>query len=475
MKWNNYLKISMAFIFATFISCSKNDNPVKIIPPDVNTPPEAPAVSVLEVKYNRATISWDEASDADDDTLYYSLFLDDSLVVANITTAYLYNFENLRPATSYQGSVVVTDSVNNPVLVAFNFTTPEYITTFSKVYHNNLCSTSGGTSIELTSDKGYIIAGQINCETHYTYLLKIDSLGYEQWNKIFDITGSTLRYRVIDAMNGDFVLVSNKSILRTDPTGNVLWQFDDVGDYLQYFDLVETSEQELIVVGISTGGQAIMTKIGEEGEVFWKRTIGDKSFIFQLSVSKTGDSNFALLGSIQQDVISSFGLIKTNSEGGILWEKIFETPDSDITTDILLTMDNGFLLTGTTLKYRNEATIIKTNADGELEWKNTITNPGLSTFAYGVTQTKQGDYVLCGSAENYNEQTFLRKIDEDGNLLWEVIYKPEESMDYVWIPHDIKLTADGGFVITGAKSFVWYGDEKDSGIWVLKTDSRGGL
>nr|NQU93512.1 hypothetical protein [Bacteroidota bacterium] len=477
MRWNNYcdfLVILLSFVIIT--ACSKEDanNGENVIEPGINTPPLAMAVSVLDIRYNRATVSWEQAIDADDDTLHYSLFLGDSLISSNINTAYLYNFVNLLPATSYHGTVLVSDSINDPVIVNFNFTTPKYITTFSKVYHNDICTPGAGTSIEQTSDKGYIIAGVIACETLYTYLLKIDSLGYEQWNKTFDITGSTLRYRAIEALNGDFILVSNKSIVRTDPIGNTMWQFNDVGDFLDYFDIIETSDQELFAVGISAG-QAIMTKLSKSGALLWKKSISDESFIFHLSMCETGDGNFAILGSIQKDLVSSFGILKIDHEGELIWEKVFETPDSDYAYSIKLTMDNGFILSGFTLKYFDVATIIKTNSEGDMEWLNTISNDALNTHAFDITQTKQGDYVFCGSTEYYKERTILQKLDANGSFLWEVIYKPENQMDYIWVPRDIKQTLDNGFVLTGIKNFIWNGNYEENGLWVLKTDPLGRL
>jgi hypothetical protein len=46
-------------------------------------------------------------------------------------------------------------------------------------------------------------------------------------------------------------------------------------------------------------------------------------------------------------------------------------------------------------------------------------------------------------------------------------------MDYIWSGSDVKQTTDGGFVLTGAKGWVWNGYGKERGLWVLKTDENG--
>ena len=46
-------------------------------------------------------------------------------------------------------------------------------------------------------------------------------------------------------------------------------------------------------------------------------------------------------------------------------------------------------------------------------------------------------------------------------------------MDYSWEAFDVKSTNDNGFILSGNKSWIWSGDGKEQGLWVIKTDEMG--
>lgn len=88
---------------------------------DDNVPPSNFEIIIDELTRFSATISWSESVDENDDTVTYSVFLNDTLVEDNLLDL-SFNFTELDEDTTYDGEIVSSDGVNN-TSVSFNFTT----------------------------------------------------------------------------------------------------------------------------------------------------------------------------------------------------------------------------------------------------------------------------------------------------------------------------------------------------------------
>ena len=103
----------IAIIF--FYSCSSDDNIV------VNSFPAAFSVSNGTLTENTATIFWTVATDADGDTVGYTVNLEGTAVTSEISEL-TYSFTGLTAATNYTGTVVASDGKGGSTSAAFSFT-----------------------------------------------------------------------------------------------------------------------------------------------------------------------------------------------------------------------------------------------------------------------------------------------------------------------------------------------------------------
>ena len=93
-----------------------------------------------------------------------------------------------------------------------------------------------GSSVDETSDGGYIVLGYTNsfsADSYDLYLVKTDSLGNEQWNKTFDDTDIDLGKAVQETSDGGLMLFGISGItisqrdyllIKTDSAGNEQWR-----------------------------------------------------------------------------------------------------------------------------------------------------------------------------------------------------------------------------------------------------------
>ena len=167
-------------------------------------------------------------------------------------------------------------------------------------------------------------------------------------------------------------------------------------------------------------------------------------------------------------------LIKTDSYGNEVWDKMFGGPRNDIGYSIQQTDDGGYIIAGSTESFgagSQDAWLIKTDVDGNEVWNRTFGGQH-NDWARSVQQTNDGGYILTGSMYSYNaahlsQMVWLIKTDAYGNKVWDKIFGgPRDDWG-----NSVKQTNDGGYIITGATKS--YGEGDNSALWLIKTDDNG--
>jgi len=209
----------------------------------------------------------------------------------------------------------------------------------------------------------------------------------------------------------------------------------------------------------------------------WKKTFGGPSAEFPNSAQQTNDGGYIIAGCTK-----SYGagdrdawLIKTNSEGDLVWEKTFGGSGRDEAESVQQTTDGGFIVAGYTKSYGSggeDAWLIKTNSEGDLVWEKTFGGSG-EDQAHAVQQTTDGGFIVAGDTSSYGsggEDAWLIKTNSEGDLVWEKTFGGSGA-DRVLAAQQ---TTDGGFIIAGAGGTASYGAGGDD-AWLIKTDSEGDM
>jgi hypothetical protein len=116
-------------------------------------------------------------------------------------------------------------------------------------------------------------------------------------------------------------------------------------------------------------------------------------------------------------------VLKTNEQGITEWEKTFNESDLDVSREILLTPDSGYLLLGDVRTPKNGSDIFlaKLDKQGNTVWKKTYNGYGDDTGG-SILMAADGNYIIVGIANHsglINSGTLLIKVDKDGNTLWQ--------------------------------------------------------
>ncbi len=215
--------------------------------------------------------------------------------------------------------------------------------------------------------------------------------------------------------------------------------------------------------------------ISAQPDIIWQATYGGSGLDYCYAAQQTADNGFVLTGvkSLSSGNGADFWLLKTDQYGNIQWQNTFGGTANDYAYSVSQTSDGGYVLTGFTESYgagSRDLWLIKTDELGNLLWSNTV---GLSNWDEGraVIQTDDQGFIVSGSITSYFTGTvdvLLAKFNSSGELMWTKSYGESGSESGL----SVQQTADGGYVIAGYTSS-WGAGSDD--LYLLKTDSQGNI
>lgn len=241
--------------------------------------------------------------------------------------------------------------------------------------------------------------------------------------------------------------------------------------------IVQTDDGGSIIVGYTgimpDNFDVYVIKVDSAGEMEWQKTYGGKGWDTGSAVDQCEDSGFIIAG-----YTNSYGkgwndiyLVRTDNAGKILWQKTFGGSNEDGASSVLETIDGGFIIAGETMSFGAgdyDVLVIKTDAMGNVLWKNTIGG----TYCDGcqaIQQTYDGGYIIVGDTKSSGKgwhDVNLIKLDARGNVRWSKTYGGKD-FDY---GEAIRETNDRGFIIVGwTRSF----GAGLSDVYLIKTDRDG--
>lgn len=318
-----------------------------------------------------------ESPERDRGLSIYKFNADGELVLNKVYRYLNHNFYFRTPQKVSGNRILVAsgleDSIGteNGYLACFN---TEGDTLWTKQYSRS--NESGLYCIAETPDKGFIIGGWINKNRVADfYLLKIDSLGNEQWWTSFGSEETDVVTGILPHPEGGYlvggttfnqsVLGSNHYFCRVDTNGVLLWEITRFGSIPgDQFDLQEniqgmlgSMDGKVIIygdknLGMKHGGiRAYLAKMDWNGDLIWETTIGGAGFGYNRikKAIQLPDSSFAAVGYITntaQEPLRAI-LARFGKNGDSLWMQRDTTSiHRDLNSIIYNPWEKGFFLSG---------------------------------------------------------------------------------------------------------------------------------
>jgi hypothetical protein len=217
--------------------------------------------------------------------------------------------------------------------------------------------------IQPTRDGGYILAGYTSPDSwlwsYDTWLLKIDSEGFEEWNRTFERPHYNRAFYVSQTSDDGFIITG--LICQTQQDYSDLWliKTDEKG-YMQWnkiYGELKPAELGKCVQQTTDGGYIItgetqepagnfLIKTDGKGEIIWSKPYGG------ISVQQTSDGGYITTGCISYNFRPWWGyqdllLVKTDSNGKMRWCQIYGEKYNDVGNFVMQTEDGGYIIAGT--------------------------------------------------------------------------------------------------------------------------------
>ncbi|MDX1651015.1 MAG: hypothetical protein R3277_00875 [Brumimicrobium sp.] len=191
-------------------------------------------------------------------------------------------------------------------------------------------------------------------------------------------------------------------------------------------------------------GDFYLIKTDTNGNVIWENTYGSSKNEIAWSIASTQNGNLLLSG--HKNINSpdwDIYLVMVDTAGNLLWEKNYGTSMNDYGGLAISTNDHSFIV------YRNVnegnggntvGNVEKLDGKGNIIWSKNFPNNTLSSFSWAKPiENRDGTFLVTASVKNSNDKMIgkIYKLDPFGNTIWtKEYYTNPNTSQYIY---DIKL------------------------------------
>ncbi len=216
-----------------------------------------------------------------------------------------------------------------------------------------------------------------------------------------------------------------------------------------------------------------LVKTDSEGALLWSRTLGGTGWDFATAVQETRDGGYVLAGATNsfgaggQDIL----LVRLDDQGAVLWSSTFGGPGNERAEGVLLDPEDNIIVFGTTDTHgagSGDFYLIKADANGEEIWSRTY-GGSEDEMAGAFERTNDGGFILVGTTRSFGSEkrdVYVVRTNSHGDRIWDRRHG-SEAHD---VAYGVKETTDGGYVVVGAT------EGTDSGTWdvyLIRMDENG--
>ncbi|MBM3291469.1 PKD domain-containing protein [Candidatus Bathyarchaeota archaeon] len=311
-----------------------------------------------------------------------------------------------------------------------------------------------------TIDGGYVLIGftsSFGAGLSDVYLVKTDSSGKMQFNYTYGGNNLDAGSSIQQTSDGGYIIVGNTwsfgalssdvYLIKTDIFGNLVWQQHYGGNKPDYgLSVHQTSDGGYIIGGSTASFGAgdwtpdfYLLKTDYTGKLLWDKTYAGIGYDVCYSVEETIDGGYILAGTTSNNTTGDVYVVKTDSSGQLLWNRTYGGEKGEGANYIQQTSDGGYIIAGNTASFGAGSVdiyLVKIDSSGNMEW-NTTAGGKQNDLGYNVQITKDGGCVVAGYTNSYGAGKYDAYLVKFSDVVPNQLPKAEAGLDQVSIAGSI--------------------------------------
>jgi len=336
-----------------------------------------------------------------------------------------------------------------------------------------------------TDEGGLLIVGSaFGAGRQDVYLARLDSAGQVVWEKTYGGADEDCGWSVVKCHDGSYAIagctrsfgVEQRSLylIKVDSDGSMQWQkiYENVDGWSS--DILECEDGGFIVSGTlfardNSPSQVCIIRTDASGGKIWRRTYGNGNPAMACSIVPCTSGGYVIAGSEMLPGVSPdlsvkkipsplpnwswrAYLIKIDGDGDKVWDGRYGPEEGCWINDMVQTEDGGFAATGSTPgpKGRGMMYVIKIDAEGREVWQKAF-GKRKTTWGTRLVSAPDGGLIAGGRvARSHGGDSYLLKLDSDGHRVWEQvlqIFESEQSSDHAEGVSSLLRRRDGSYIL----------------------------
>ncbi len=314
-------------------------------------------------------------------------------------------------------------------------------------------------SVKFLSTGEMVVAGNyVNSSINNDWLLrKYSEDGELIWSKTFGFDNGEVRDLVIDSYDnlivvGYYQTLGNKNwyIRKYDSDGNILWSKTyDSGGADEANAVIVDSDDNIIVGGYKTSGTKnwYIRKYDANGNIItdqdYNSSLGD-DILYDLTVDS--GNNIIATGNSATALSYGFYTIKYNNNLVEDWNSNYEKGTNDFFRAVDIDSNDNIYLGGYYNETDNNWLLRKLDSEGNLLWDRLYDSELGNDYLYGLAINSLDQIMLAGNSKAVSgNDLLLRKYDSSGNLLYSLLDDESNNETY----SGIDFNNDDDFALAG--------------------------
>lgn len=234
--------------------------------------------------------------------------------------------------------------------------------------------------------------------------------------------------------------------------------YDGAADDL-FKDVYECADGGLIAVGSTRSfgagnNDVLLVKTDLNGNLIWAKTIGSSGNDAGNGIAQTADHGFIIAGtsgSFNNSGNDDVMIIRTDSNGIVLWAKTYGDTIPESAEYILKTSDGNFIVGGNSydsiVYVSQDGLQLKIDDTGNLIWARIVGSGAYESF-YASTELPDGSLMNAGFTNNGTSSAIMERIRSDGTSVWRKKFNGAGNEYF----YDIAFGLNGKAMAVGATS-----------------------